>query len=406
MRYKAIFENASVGILVINSENRIIFVNDFLIHLFRYSNEKELIQQNFNLLISSRYIENHIRKLLKEAYHKDYKNEIKVGTEIYGVTKDGVEIPVEISLSSYEENGETFYLAFLIDISLRMEIRGKLREQKSELQSINNEMELLNADLENIVATRTAKLRETMKELEKSKNELAEALNQEKDLGNLKNSFVSLASHEFKTPLSTILSSASLLLKYTTTEEQPKREKHIQRIQSAVTNMNNILNEFLSLRRIEHGKISTHIESWNVQDIIKIQSQEMSGILKQGQRVVCNHEGETNYEIDDALFKNVIINLLSNAIKFSGNNSTIHINSKIENNIFTFQIKDEGVGIPPSDMKYIGQLFFRAGNVTNVNGTGLGLHIVAQYIEIMNGTMKIESKPNKGTTITIIFKHG
>lgn len=405
-KYQAIFENASVGIIVIDKHKKIVLVNDFLYRLFKYNSKEEIINQDFNILISKRYYDDNVRKLLQEAFERGADKEIQVGTEIYGVRKDGAEIPVEVSLTSYKEGGEKFYLAFLIDITLRMEIRSTLREQRADLQRINKDMERLNADLEMMVEARTSKLRETMEELELSRNELTEALNKEKELGNMKNSFVSLASHEFKTPLSTILSSASLLSKYTTTEDQSKRDRHIQRIQSAVTNMNNILNEFLSLRRLEHGKMSANIASWNIPDIVKIQAQEMTGILKQGQKIVRTHRGDSHYEIDESLFKNVIINLLSNAIKFSGKNSTIYIDTQIENRIFTFQIKDEGVGIPPSDMKYIGQLFFRAGNATNINGTGLGLHIVAQYIEIMNGVMDIQSEPNKGTTITITFRNG
>lgn len=406
-RFQAIIEHASVGILVIDRNNRIVFANDFTIRLFQYDCIEDLVGKEFTVLVSKRYYDEHIQRLLKETYKKNAESELKVGTEIYGIRKDRTDIPVEISLSSYEENGERLFIAFLIDISIRMDIRSKLREQREELQSINKDLETLNSDLEKMVEIRTSKLKETLKELEQSRNELSEAFNKEKDLSNMKSSFVSLASHEFKTPLSTILSSSSLLQKYTTTEDQDKRDKHIQRIQSAVTNMNNILNEFLSLRRIESGKIETHVQSWNIPDIIKIQAQEMSGILKQGQKVVQTHLGKEHFEIDDALFRNVVINLLSNAIKFSGKNSNISIQTQIEKDTFTFKIKDEGVGIPPSDLKYIGQLFFRAGNVTNINGTGLGLHIVAQYIQILNGMMTIESEPNKGTIITIVFKkHG
>src|SRR5690606_8118599 len=137
--------------------------------------------------------------------------------------------------------------------------------------------------LEKKVEERTFTLQDTLQKLEASKDELAKALSKEKDLGDLKSAFVSMASHEFRTPLSTILSSASLLAKYNLTEEQPKRDKHVQRIKSSVINLNNILNEFLSLGKIEDGKIKANYADFDISDFILQQCNEMSDIFKPGQ---------------------------------------------------------------------------------------------------------------------------
>ena len=172
--------------------------------------------------------------------------------------------------------------------------------------------------MEKKVAERTFDLQKTLEKLEASKDELGKALSKEKDLGDLKSGFVSMASHEFRTPLSTILSSASLLAKYKLTEEQEKRDKHVLRIKSSVINLNNILNEFLSIGKIEEGKIIAHDAFFDIKEFITSQFTEMSEIFKEGQKIDYLHEGETIVRLDDNLFKNILINLLSNAAKFSG----------------------------------------------------------------------------------------
>lgn len=282
-------------------------------------------------------------------------------------------------------------------------MQNKLKEQRLALAAMNKKMEILNEQLEKQVQARTAKLQETMEKLEASKDELSKALNKEKDLNELKSAFVSMASHEFRTPLSTILSSTSLLAKYKLTEEQPKRDKHVQRIKSSVINLNNILNEFLSLGKIEDGKITAHETVFDIKEIIWQQYNEMSEIFKPGQEVHFSHTGETKVRLDEVLFKNILINLLSNAAKFSPENKPLFITTHLTKHELHFSIKDEGMGISEKDQKHLCEIFFRASNAVNVPGTGLGLHIVAKYVELMNGKITIYSELNKGTEINIIF---
>ena len=216
-----------------------------------------------------------------------------MGRDLFGITKDGRELPLEISLSSYTNDQGTFSIAFISDITARIEVQEKLRSQRLELATMNKKMEALNGELEKMVEVRTSKLQETLEKLEASKDELSKALSKEKDLGDLKSAFVSMASHEFRTPLSTILSSASLLAKYRLTDEQDKRDKHVQRIKSSVINLNNILNEFLSLGKIEDGKIIAHESVFDIKELITGQINEMTEILKPGQTVHYEHSGDT-----------------------------------------------------------------------------------------------------------------
>ena len=212
-----------------------------------------------------------------------------------------------------------------------------------------------------------------------------------------------MASHEFRTPLSTILSSASLLAKYKLTEDQEKRDRHIQRIKSSVINLNNILNEFLSLGKIEDGKITAHESVFDIKELVSLQINEMTEILKPGQKVTYSHTGNNEVRLDEVLFKNILINLLSNAIKFSAENKPVLITTNVRDRELIFSIKDEGMGISKKDQAHLCEIFFRAGNAINIPGTGLGLHIVARYVEMMNGTIEIKSELDKGTEIILIF---
>ncbi len=401
-KFKAIFQNASLGILVINQKGDITLANDFLLRQFGYSNSDELIGKKIEILIPKRYHHQHVSDRDIYVQHPQTRP-MGMGRDLFGIKNDGTEMPLEISLSSYSSDEEVFSIAFISDISPRIEIQNKLREQRLALAAMNKKMEALNEELEKKVVARTWKLQETMEKLEASKDELSKALSKEKDLGDLKSAFVSMASHEFRTPLSTILSSASLLAKYKLTEEQEKRDKHVQRIKSSVMNLNNILNEFLSLGKIEDGKLTANVSVFNIKELITQQVNEMAEILKPGQYVNFQHLGNTVVTLDEVLFKNILINLLSNAVKFSGENKPVFISTEVKNNALKFHIKDKGIGISKKDQEHLFEIFYRATNAVNIPGTGLGLHIVAKYVEMMHGKINIKSELDKGTEIILIF---
>lgn len=401
-KFKAVFQNASLGILVINQLGTITLANDFLLKQFGYLKSEELIGQKMELLIPKRYHHQHVSDR-SHYMEQPITRPMGMGRDLFGIRKDGTEMPLEISLSSYANDEGIFSIAFVSDISKRIEVEHKLREQRLELASINKRMEALNEELEKEVERRTAKLQDALQKLEVSKDELSIALSKEKELGDLKSSFVSMASHEFKTPLSTILSSASLLGKYTLTEEQFKRDKHVQRIKSSVMNLNNILNEFLSLGKIEDGKISMRESLFAIEPFVRQEINDLSETLKPGQIIHYVHTGKEEALLDEVLFKNILINLISNAAKFSGENKSIFITSNLTEQHLQFVIKDNGMGISQKDQKHLFEIFFRATNAINIPGTGLGLHIVSKYVEMMNGKIEIKSELEKGTEIKIIF---
>lgn len=401
-KFRAIFENASLGILMIDERGKIILANHFLIRQFRYNSPGELIGKGMEVLLPERFKKQHPTD--REKYlDAPQTRAMGSGRDLFGLTKDGREIPLEISLSSYKNGDKIYSIAFISDISVRVAVQKKLHEQRIALAEVNHKMEILNEDLEQKVKSRTDSLQRALKDLENSKNEVSIALDKEKELGEMKSAFVSMASHEFRTPLSTILSSVSLLAKYKLTEDQEKRDKHIQRIKSSVINLNNILNEFLSLGKMQEGKIKASFSDFDIKKLIYDQYTEMSGIFKQGQKIDFVHSGNRTVHLDQNLFKNILINLLSNAAKFSEENKTIYINTKVTDDRLHFTIRDEGMGISEKDQKQLFTIFFRGDNAEHTPGTGLGLHIVKKYTEMMKGELELKSSIGVGTEINLKF---
>ncbi|MEP7165719.1 MAG: PAS domain-containing sensor histidine kinase [Ferruginibacter sp.] len=401
-RFEALFEYASMGILVANEKGMIELANAFLVNQFGYNDKNDLIGKPVDTLIPKRYESVHSTHMLNYNKHPEPRS-MGIGRDLFAVKKDGTEFPVEVSLSNYNSSEGDFVIAFVIDITKRKEIENAIILQKEQLAANNVEIEELNEDLEKKVELRTAQLQEAMHLVEASRDELTKALSKEKELGDLKSRFVSMASHEFRTPLSTILSSASLLAKYTETGEQEKRDKHIQRIKSSVNNLTDILNEFLSIGKIEDGKIVTRYNRFNVKDFITNVCSEIKAVAKPRQQFNYEHKGSEMIELDDSLLRNIIFNLLSNAIKFSGEDGIIEVNSVVDKDTFRITIQDNGIGISVEDQQHLFERFFRASNATNIQGTGLGLHIVAKYAELMNGNIDYKSVLEKGTSITISF---
>ena len=208
-----------------------------------------------------------------------------------------------------------------------------------------------------------------------------------------------MASHEFRTPLSTILSSATLVSKYQKTEEGEKRERHLKKIKDSVSHLNNLLEDFLSLGKLEEGKVSISISSFAVREFIDDVIEEMKVIQKKGQQIICKYEGVDDFSTDKRLLKNILINLFSNALKFSDEDRSVWINIENKNDQLHVMIRDEGIGIPEEDQHHLFTTFFRGKNVVNIEGTGLGLPIVKRYVDLLNGTVSLKSKLEKGTIV-------
>ncbi len=403
-KFDALFQHASLGILIVDQQGDIILANNFLLKQFGYDQANELFGKKIEVLIPPRFHHHHTG--YRENYtHHPQNRPMGLGMDLFGVKKSGEEFSVEVSLSNYRSNDSNYVIAFVNDITKRKQIENAVLQQQKELEAVNEKVEILNDELEQKVILRTSQLNEAMKELENSKEELSLALDKEKELSDLKSRFVSMASHEFRTPLSTILSSASLMAKYTQADEQEKRDRHIQRIKSSVHNLTDILNEFLSIGKIEDGKIMTHNSIFNVKELLTNICSEMQGIAKKTQQIIFTHTGDTSVNLDVTLLRNIFINLLSNAIKFSAEDGVIEVKSNVSAGDIVFEVKDYGMGISQEDQEHLFERFFRAKNATNIQGTGLGLHIVGKYVELMEGQIECASQLEKGTRFIITFKN-
>lgn len=239
-------------------------------------------------------------------------------------------------------------------------------------------------------------------ERRKAEEDTQKALDKERQLNELKSRFVSTASHEFRTPLSTILSSVALISRYKDADSYDKRQKHVERIKSSVNNLTQILNDFLSLSKLEEGITTMHISELNIVNLMTSIIEEMTPVAKAGQAIRYHHlGGEASVLMDSQVFKNVLINLLSNAIKYSEEGDLIEVYSETIGQRVHLRVVDRGMGIPEADQPHLFNRFFRAENAINIQGTGLGLHIVKKYIDLLGGTISFESQLGKGTTFTL-----
>jgi PAS domain S-box-containing protein len=233
---------------------------------------------------------------------------------------------------------------------------------------------------------------------------IKQTLESEIELNKLKSDFVTLASHEFRTPLTAISSSAALAEKYATGENVTKISRHLSRIKASVNLIISMLDEFLSLTKIEDKTVETKVEKINLRETIQTQCANQMIFTKPGQEIIYNHSGEEEIYTDPVLLKNIFNNLVSNAIKYSGENSKVLVSS-IVNSEIRISVKDFGIGISPEDQTHLFERFFRASNTGAIQGTGLGLHIMKHYIDILHGSISVTSELGKGSQFEVTFQH-
>ncbi len=236
---------------------------------------------------------------------------------------------------------------------------------------------------------------------QKKIEELDAELEREKKLNELKSAFVSMVSHEFRTPLTTVLSSTYIIQKYAAAEDQPKREKHLERIISSVSTLIDTLNDLLSLGQIEEGKIRVNSSRFHLAEMVSSTIEDLKNNLKKSQTITYTHTGEAEVSLDRSLLKHILMNLISNAGKFSSDTDNIEISTSCHQGHIIVSVKDHGIGISQEDQQHLAERFFRGANTGNIQGTGLGLNIISKYAELMNGKMECHSELGQGTEFII-----
>lgn len=390
----------SEGLIMVDEAGIILAANPVSEQIFGYD-KGELVGKQMELLLPQAIRKNHVN--LRQGFNAHpTPRRMGMGRDLIAIRKDGREFPVEVSLSFTRYKSQLMVMAFVSDITQRKQAQDAIK--RSEEQLI-----VYAAELENKVQMRTEALNNTVAELErevqmrkKVEKEIKDSLHKERELNELKSKFVSLASHEFRTPLSAILSSASLIAQYKDKQELDKIDKHIGRIKSSVMHLTNILNDFLSLGKLEEGKIEVNSEELELAPFFHEIEEEIKLTLKVGQHIEVQCEpGLATLRTDGRILRNVLFNLISNASKYSPENKPIHLGCRLVGSQVQFSVRDGGIGIPDDDKKHIFERFFRASNAGNIQGTGLGLNIVKRYAELLGGNIAFESTYGKGSTFTL-----
>jgi len=390
----------SEGVIIVDEHQKIVETNESVERIFGYE-RKELLKKPLNILIPPKYHPGHGAHF-NSFINQTEQRQMGQGRDFFGIRKDGHIFPVEIGLNNFNIYENNFVMALISDISIRKQ--RELEKQKSN-EELEREVEKRTIDLKKAIDKQKKLNKKLDKENKKRKKAEAEtkiALEKEKELNELKTKFLSLVSHEFKTPLSGILTSALLLRKYKTTEQQEKRDKHIQTITDEVYYLDTILNDFLSLDKLDKGKVNYNSNAFKISKVVNEVVYNANILLKDGQKINYpeNIDDLSLYQ-DEKIVELALSNLVNNAIKYSFENTRIDL-EVVQNEVMTiFKVKDNGIGIPLKDQKNIFNRYFRAENVLLTQGTGIGLNIVKDHLDNLKGKIYFESKENEGSIFTI-----
>jgi PAS domain S-box-containing protein len=410
---QSIVETAIDGIFLINSEGIIMMCNAAAGKLFGYE-AHDLVGQDIRILMPSPHRELH-HAYVHNYLHTGIKKIIGIGREVEAVKKDGTQFPARLAVSEIVMDGHHYFTGIIHDLTNFKAIEHKLLSLNQELEQVVQERTLELQDAINRLLDTNLLLNQSIEKhqayenaLVSTRDELRRSLEKEKELGILKSRFIAMASHEFKTPLSSILSSAALISRYEGIDHVADRKRHVERIKASVTHLNTILTDFLSVTRLEEGKFQPQVTRFMLDGLITDLVSEMEVLLKPGQVLTFEYKtAKLEMESDKNIIRNILYNLLSNAIKYSEENTRIRGKVRSKDKNFIISIRDEGIGIPPEDRKHIGTRFFRSSNVTHLQGTGLGLNIVLSVLHYLKGNLTFKSHKDKGTTfiLTLPAKH-
>lgn len=398
--FNVLLGSVSEGVVVVDALQNITETNASADRMFGYDRH-ELIGKHLNILIPSNYHPSHAAHF--KGFMKDQeRRQMGHGRDIFGKRKDGSIFPVEAGLNPFELNNKHYVMALVIDISVRKEQERKITELNAELElKINKRTKELNDSVLQLKSLNEELQIENKRRID-AENKTKKALQREIELNELKTKFLSLVSHEFKTPLSGILTSAMLLGKYQLSEQQERRDKHIKTITEKVHYLNNILNDFLSLEKLELGKLDYKFSNFKISKIVNEVVYNANMLLKEGQHIKYpEHIDDLSLTQDEKIMELALSNLIHNAIKYSPEHSVIDLEIKQNNTQTTFKVIDNGIGIPKNDQKNIFNRYFRAENALLTHGTGIGLNIVQTHLENLGGHIAFESDENKGSTFII-----
>lgn len=373
--YELFFHSSNEGLALLDSERKFKLINESFASIVGYTPE-ELIGNGFEILVPDKVKLKHKEYAQKYNEHPTQRS-MGENSALYAQHKNGKNIPVEISLNPIHVEGEDCLALIVSNVSERAKAQEALKE--------------LNTNLE-------------QKVFEKTKD-LEEALMKEQELGELKSRFVSMVSHEFRTPLTTIKSSAQLIRKYLGSPDE-KLDKHLGKIHRNIEHLNQMLNDVLTLSKLNESANHTDKSFFNLELFVLDCAEELEHLAKDKNiQLYCQHKGETSIFSDPKLLKSILLNLLTNAIKYSYPKGTVKVISFADKTHFKLNVTDNGIGISEKDKGHIFDRFYRAKEVENIEGTGLGLEIVKQCLDTLNGEISFQSEAENGSIFTIKVPH-
>ena len=373
-----ILESIQVAVLIINpSDMTISSINSYA---------TELINDSKDSIINTKY-----DKYIPEANNINLDH----GTETFLITSDRMPIPVMRYSVKTKLMNNNYIIETLTDI----------RKHKSLEISLKNN----NKQLEERIKDRTTELNRSINRLhneikirERVEQDIRQLLEQEKEFSNMKSRFVSIVSHEFRTPLTVINSVAQILDNFYEQLSSEERHEYLSKIQNNVHDMIELMENVLFIGKTDLVKGKINLNNHNILDIINDIIKDITYHIDDKSFLNLTSDLISgNIYTDDKIFRQVFQNILSNAIKFSGENRKIDINITENNNSYTIIIKDNGIGIPQEELSQIFKQFYRASNASEYRGSGLGMTIIKRSLDILSSKLDITSKLNKGTTITI-----
>jgi PAS domain S-box-containing protein len=322
-----------------------------------------------------------------------------LGKEIKFLTKNGEEVTERCSMEQIKIDGEQCLLSIFVDIT----------EQKK----VEYELEQYRLNLEDLVKTRTSELsrinKQLNEQLEKEKSMellLKQSFKKEKEISELKSRFISTTSHEFRTPLASILSSSQLIERYRNKWTDQQLKEHFNRVKDSVQNLTKLLDDVLTISHAESGKIMFNPMEIDLHKFCLELIEELKHYVDQNHEFIFNYQLEkTKFVIDPKLLRFILQNLLTNAFKYSPKGGKIEFQVTLlsKKRLIKIVISDEGIGIPEEDKKHLFEPFFRAKNIGEIPGTGLGLSIVKQSVDIHHGVIEYESNQGKGTKFIVFI---
>lgn len=391
-KYRVLIQTSPDSILVLDFEGKIAFANDKAAVVHKYSDVNEIIGLDARCLIvpeETAHIYANLERVLTTGK--------PVFDEFVFVKKDGERFYADLNLSLVcdSENKPTAVIGVARDISER-------KENEFELEKYRHR-------LEDLVKERTARLEEvnSLLESEIRKQKEAEvkvirALEKEKELNILKSEFISTASHEFRTPLATILSSTELISRYWEKSDKEKILNHADRIKKSIRYLTGLLDDVLLISRSEAGKIIFNPQQTDLIKLCEAVYEETKSLITEKHILHIDlHLGNGEFFVDEKLIKHILTNLLSNAVKFSVNGGAVDFSARADEKEIIFEVNDQGIGISEEDKNRVYEPFSRGGNIGAIRGTGLGMSIIKRSVELHKGNISFDSKVNKGTKFTV-----